>query len=243
MNKTLKIVLTAVAATVICAYILGAIAFMPDHKQEQVCQEFDVTIADSSRRQFLSSEDLRKKIRSEGIYPENKPFNEIQTQAVEDVASKIEVLNEAQCYKTNGGKVTLRVRQREPRLRVISTENYYVDADRKPMQASYKTACRVPVVTGYVTQQAACNELFDFVQWLDDNDFWNAQIEQINVLQNSEIELIPRVGGHVILLGRLVDYEHKLDKLQVFYDEGLSKMGWLPYKEVDLRFYGQVVCR
>ncbi len=243
MNKSLRIVLTSVGATVACAYILGAIVFLPDHKQEQVCQKFDITIADSSRHQFVSSEDMRKRMRAAGVFPENKPFDEIRTQAVEDVAINTEVVSSAECYKTSGGVVSLRVIQREPCLRVMGSGNYYVDTDREIMQASYKTACRVPVVTGHVTEEMAKSELFDFVEWLSDNDFWNAQIEQINVLHNHEVELIPRVGGHVILIGRLENYEQKLDKLRVFYDEGLSKMGWLPYKEVDLRFSGQVVCR
>ena len=243
MNKTLKIVLISIGATVACAYIAGAIVFFPDHKQEQVCRNLEINIADSASRQFLTNSDLRKILRNDGLMPENKPYNEIKTQAVEDAALEVEVIKEAQCYKNNSGTISLNVRQREPQLRVIGAENYYVDADRKIMPATYKTACRVPVVTGRVTREMAQNEMFDFAMWLDDHSFWSAQIEQINVLQNKEVELIPRVGGHVILLGQLQDYERKLEKLQVFYDECFSKVGWLPYKEVDLRFAGQVVCR
>ena len=243
MNKTLKIVLTSIGATLVCAYVVGAIVFFPDHKQEQVCQRLEINISDSDKRQFLSDKDLRKMLKGKGLMPENKPFNEIETQALEDAAMNVEVLREAECYKTNSGTVSLNVRQREPRLRVIGAENYYVDSERKIMPASYKTACRVPVVTGRLTHEMAQTEIYDFALWLDDHSFWSAQIEQINVLDNKEVELIPRVGGHVILLGQLVDYEQKLEKLQVFYDEGFSKVGWLPYREVDLRYKGQVVGR
>ncbi len=243
MNRILKIVLVSIGATLVCAYIITALAFFPDMKKEQVCHDFDISIQDSVSRHFISKSDIRQLLLKKGVMPDNRPFGEIFTQDVEDVAQSAEVIDEAECYKTNEGVVRLRVRQRQPRLRVIGTENYYVDADRQLMQASFKTACHVPVVTGDVTHDIAQNELFDFVCWLDDHSFWNAQIEQINMLPNREVELIPRVGGHVILLGQLVDYDSKLEKLQVFYDDGFSKMGWLPYREIDLRFRGQVVCR
>ena len=246
MSKTFKIVLTSVCATLVCAYLISAMVVFPDHKKEKVCQRFDITIIDSAQHRFISALDLRQMLRSEGLLPENKPYGEIQTHAVEEAALRAEVINDAQCYKTNDGTVRLLVNQREPRLRVISAsgeENYYVDADRSIMKASFKTACHVPVVTGAVTHEMAKNELFDFTEWLDDHSFWNAQIEQINVRSNREVELIPRVGGHVILLGSLTDYEQKLDKLATFYDEGFNKVGWLPYSEVDLRFKGQIVCR
>ena len=243
MNKTLRIVLISVGATVAAGYIIFALAFMPDMKKEQVCHDLNIDIQDSTRRQFITDSDLRVLLRQNGVMPENKPYSEIQTQDVENAAKKAEVLAEAECYKTNEGVVSLCVRQREPRLRVISSENYYVDSNRGIMRASYKTACHVPVVTGNVNREMAQNELFNFVEWLDDHSFWFAQIEQINVLPNKEIELVPRVGGHTILLGRLEDYDSKLEKLQVFYDEGLSMIGWVPYREIDLRFKGQIVCR
>lgn len=243
MNPTLKIVLTSIGTTIVCAYVASAIVFLPDYKQELVCRQLDITIADSTKRQFISSYDIRRQLHEQGLLPENKPYDEIQTQAVEDAVALMEVVSNVECCKMNSGNISLNIRQREPVLRVIGVENYYIDTNRRVMKASYKTACHVPVITGFVTRDMAQNELFDFACWLDDHTFWNAQIEQINVLSNREIELVPRVGGHIILLGSLHDYESKLNKLKIFYDDGLSKMGWEPWKEVDLRFKGQIVCR
>lgn len=243
MNRTMKIVLISISATLACAYIIGAGVFLPSQKQDLVCSELEISIADSALRKFITTEDLRRQLQSNGLLPENKPYSEIQTQQIEDIVATMEVLSEVQCYKMNNGKVRLYVRQRKPVLRVIGTDNYYIDSERQIMKATYKTACHVPVITGAVTRDMAQNELFDFVEWLSNHSFWDAQIEQINVLGNREIELIPRVGGHIILLGRPDNYESKLNKLKTFYDEGLSKMGWQPWQEVDLRFRGQVVCR
>ena len=41
-------------------------------------------------------------------------------------------------------------------------------------------------------------DLYKFGVFLQKNSFWNAQIEQIHVLPGKNIELVPRVGDHLI---------------------------------------------
>ena len=89
----------------------------------------------------------------------------------------------------------------------------------------------------------ASGELYDFVLWMEDDPYWRAQIEQINVISPQRIELIPRVGSGVVVLGSLDNYAGKLRKLKKLYQDGFSSFGWNDYAEVDLRFRGQVVCR
>ena len=45
-------------------------------------------------------------------------------------------------------------------------------------------------------------DLYKFGVFLQKNSFWNAQIEQIHVLPGRNIELVPRVGDHIIYLGK-----------------------------------------
>ena len=74
------------------------------------------------------------------------------------------------------------------------------------------------------------------------HDFWNAQIEQVYVNADGELELIPRVGNQTILFGDEKGMEEKFSKLYTFYKEGLSKTGWNQYKTINVTFKDQVVC-
>jgi cell division protein FtsQ len=97
------------------------------------------------------------------------------------------------------------------------------------------------------------SKLINFVVYIGDDDFWSSQIVQINVTApptrssrltyEPEIELIPRVGDHVVMLGALDDYQAKLDKLLTFYRDAMSLEGWGNWKYVNLKYEGQVVCR
>jgi cell division protein FtsQ len=77
---------------------------------------------------------------------------------------------------------------------------------------------------------------------LRENSFWNAQIEQINVLKDNDIELIPRVGDHIIYLGKIDNFEEKLKRLMIFYKDGLNKIGWNKYKRINLEYDNQIIC-
>jgi cell division protein FtsQ len=86
---------------------------------------------------------------------------------------------------------------------------------------------------------------------------WRNQIEQINVLQDKTIVLVPRVGDHIINIGRLPEAsdskkrreritefaQTQLHRLKLFYKYGLSHAGWNKYDYISLEFNNPIVCR
>jgi cell division protein FtsQ len=85
-------------------------------------------------------------------------------------------------------------------------------------------------------------DLYKFGVFLQKNSFWNAQIEQIHVLPGRNIELVPRVGDHIIYLGKLDDFERKLKRVKTFYEKGLNKVGWNKYSRISVEFGNQIIC-
>lgn len=89
------------------------------------------------------------------------------------------------------------------------------------------------------------------------DEFWRNQIVQINILPDLGVELVPRVGEHIVYLGTLPQtkyinrrkrltaefVETKLDRLAKFYKYGLSKAGWNKYSYIDLEFDNQIICK
>lgn len=234
-------VCTALVAVVV--YLCFVYVVIPRHEEATVCQGITIVVRDSAERPFTQTSTLLNRVKQAGLYPTGKAMSEISAQAIEDCVKEYPVVRKASCYKTIGGQVRVDVWQRVPVMRVATGKNYYVDEDREILPDMASIAVYVPIVTGHVSEAMAQGELFDFVKYIEDNSFWSAQIEQIHVVSPKRIELIPRVGSHVIILGDLNQYEKKLNKLQTFYTKAMSKTGWTPYKEIDLRFKGQVVCR
>ena len=85
-------------------------------------------------------------------------------------------------------------------------------------------------------------ELYKLAQYLENDDFWRDQVDQIWVDDRKDIRLIPRVGAHSIVLGNMDRYQEKFDNLTSFYLNGLNVIGWDKYDKINVKFKGQIVC-
>jgi cell division protein FtsQ len=77
------------------------------------------------------------------------------------------------------------------------------------------------------------------------------------VLSDRGIELVPRVGDHVVFIGYLPQERNnklrekkisdflnkKLTRLEKFYRYGLSTAGWNKYEYINMEFDNQIICR
>lgn len=244
MQPAVRHILLSVAAALVAAYVVTMWVVLPSLRKYPRCNEVRVTITDKKAHSFVTEEQLYTYLCAHAGTLINKGADSVSLMEVEQVMNNHPMVRESNAYFTPFGRLYVSVEQREPVLRVMTEgETYFVDADRSRMPVMSTTASYVPIITGRVSQRMACEELFDFVQWLVKDKFWSAQVEQIHVVSQNYIELVPRVGTGVIVLGDLHHVESKLSKLRTLYEYGLSSLNATAYREIDLRFKGQVVCR
>jgi len=132
-----------------------------------------------------------------------------------------------------------------PLLRVSTqTETYFVDMDRRVMQARASVRDSVLSATGLIGVQTATTQLADFAEWLQDNRYWRARVHHVQLRSPKTAclylrdEQMPR-----IVLGSLHGYERKLAKLRTFLENSAEAMQDKQYNELDIRFRGQVIGR
>ena len=121
-------------------------------------------------------------------------------------------------------------------------ENYYLDNKGTVMPPDAKCVAHLAIVTGRVEKSFAMRDLYKFGVFLQNNKFWDAQIEQIHVLSDKNVELVPRVGDHIIYLGKLDGFERKLERVKAFYERGLNQVGWNKYSRINVEFSNQIIC-
>nr|WP_228100122.1 cell division protein FtsQ [Parabacteroides goldsteinii] len=212
-------------------------------RQDKVCQDLQVVVKDSLDKHFVSESDLVTILKKADLNPIKKPMDAINTDRIETELKKNEMIARIEAYKTPSGIIKLEVEQKIPILRVISSRgNFYVDNLGTTMPVSFRYVADVPLVSGYVEKELAVTDLYKFALFLQENEFWNNQIEQIYVHPDNEVELIPRVGNHRIVLGTFDDFQEKLDNLRLFYDKVIPKVGWEKYSIINLKYKDQIVC-
>jgi cell division protein FtsQ len=129
--------------------------------------------------------------------------------------------------------------------------NYYINENANKIPISSKFTTRVPVVTGNIQEGTYNSNMIEtpvlknvlkLTQFIHNNTFWNAQIEQVSVTNNGSFVLIPKLGDHKIEFGGISNMEEKFQKLEIFYEDGLSYAGWEKYETIKLDYKGQIVC-
>lgn len=242
MTKLLKYIIILTAMVLCVSYAVLASMKSNESEGRKVCSKMNVTITDYDQKKLISNEEIAQLLKANDLNPIGKSMNRIRTITIENAIEKHPMVRHAECYKTPNGEIQINIEQRSPVFRVIGEENYYVDDLRKAMPVSLNFAAYVPVVTGRVTKKTACGPLFDFSQYISNDPFWNDQIEQIHINDKMQVELVPRVGSHIIILGSFDRYKQKLEKLRKLYLYGLNEIGWNAYSTIDLQYKDQVVC-
>lgn len=224
-------------------YIVFVTFFFRERRQDYVCHDLEIVVKDSLDKHFVTEEDVVYQLRKAGLNPIDRPMNDVNTDRIESELLKNEMIASVEAYKTPSGIIKLEVYQKMPILRVISIRgNYYVDNEGSTMPVSRRYVADVPVASGSVEKELAVTDLYKFALFLQKNEFWNNQIEQIYVHSDNEIELIPRVGKLRIVLGTFHNFEEKLNNLQLFYEQAIPKVGWEKYSIINLKYKNQIVC-
>lgn len=246
--------------TVIAAYLcLAFTAFDAKGETKAVCSKVDINIADGSTNGFLDAATIKQNLQKAGCYPQiGKPVGSVNTRLIEETLIQRTFVKTAECYKTEDGHVYISVTQRMPIIRIMADngDNYYVDDNDRIMKCSNYTSDLI-IATGAINRTYATRYLSPLGKAIMSNDLWKNLIEQINVKPDKSIELVPRIGGHIVCIGMLPEVADnkkrekaildfitkKMTRLEKFYKYGLSVVGWNKYSYINIEFDNQIICK
>ena len=220
------------------AYLVIAVTVFNSKPDHQTCSGLELVINDSIDYGFITKREVLRMLNSKKLSPIGKKMGEINTRQLEDELRQHALIANVECYRTSSNRIGIEITQRLPILRVMAAngESYYID-DKAHAMPIPNSAANVAIVTGHVDKAFATKELYELGMFLQRNELWKAQIQQINVTQSKELELVPRVGDHIIFLGKPGNYENKFNRLKTFYKKGLNK-----YSRISLEFNNQIIC-
>lgn len=245
MNMNWKKTAVILADTVLAVYLVLAItAFNRPDGQSDVCQEVRIDIGEAPVKGFLDANIIRSQLQRDKLYPLGDLMNDVDVRRIEEGLLKNPFVETAECYKTQTGHVCIRLTQRVPVIRIKSSngEDYYIDSQGVVMTDTHY-ASDIAVATGDIQRPYAKRVLAPLGSLLLSEPLWRSQVEQLNVLHDGSIELVPRVGDHIVYLGPPVHLQRKLSRLEKFYRYGLSQAGWNKYSYISLEFDNQIICK
>jgi len=247
--KKNRIVILLIGLVVLITFIAVTLSFAVKERKTATCTGVDVFFEE--KEQFIPRKEIEDIVHNTVSGLKTRKLTSLNTEAIERQIEKHPWVRNAEVFvgyqrmdnKFFAGRLKIWIDQRDPFFRVMTADGgYYVDTEGKKVPFSYINTAKVVVCTGTITRKMIDGDLTTFINYINDERFWKAQIEQIHVKSNGEFVLVPRAGGHLIEMGRVEKLDIKFRNLLAFYKQGFKNGGWDKYRRVSLRFDNQIVC-
>lgn len=169
--------------------------------------------------------------------------DKVDLNTLETVLDDHEMIEKAQVFSSIDGLLNTRITQKTPIVRVITdNEIYYLDSKGEKMSLSDNFSARVPLVTGEISVQKSKPYLFLFNE-IKKDDFLSKNITGVNITASGNVVLTNRSYDYKIVFGKPINVEKKLKNYKAFFQHAIKDTLIESYKEVNLMFTQQVVCK
>jgi cell division protein FtsQ len=226
-------------------------SFIELKKSGVVCK--DVKIYIPGNQYFIDKAEIDNILQMSSHTLVGRKMDNINMHNIENRLKANPFIEMAKVYADMDGIIWIEISQRQPVLRIMNQfdQDFYIDQHGLKMPLSENFTANVLAANGFIDEpfggkvdtlrSALVKEIFKTSEFIRKDSLWSAQIAQIYINQNHEIELIPRVGNQRILLGDADSLEAKFHNLKVFYKQALPQVGWDAYKMINIKYANQVI--
>ncbi|KAF5058501.1 hypothetical protein DSECCO2_345840 [anaerobic digester metagenome] len=243
--------------------IASLFVFANQKQQDVICPEFIIGISNEGPHQLISEQYIRQQITQAGFRIKRQRLADIRAEEIQELLMRNPYIRSANITIGVNGSVKANIIQRQPLIRVFTEtgRQFYIDSEGIIMPVNADFTARVMVANGNIPDISLKSgndrnkdvkpeknlhpellKVFLTAKAVKQDVFSEALTEQIFINTAGEIELIPKLGNHTILLGDTTLLNDKLNKLKLFYKQGIRNDAWNKYVMINLKFRDQVVC-
>jgi cell division protein FtsQ len=231
----------------------GIIAFTERRQGNASIKDITVKMKNDHENHFLDEDDIVGLMQLKKDNLKGASLDRVNMKELEKKIRRDPFIKDAQLYSDLKGNLVVSAELRRPIARIVRNDgpDGYISEDGMIMPVSDQFTSRVILISGsYVKQILGQNklsatesgvQLMQLINTIREDEFWNAQIAQLDIDSKMRITIYPQVGDERIEFGKPENVETKLKKLMIFYKEILPRMGWNKYDRVNLEYEGQIV--
>lgn len=247
MNR--KMIYKIAGLLLILIAIIVSLSFTAVERKQLLCQQIRVEIEEDDH--FITPESVERLVKRKFSKLNGTRLDTLNTEIIESAVEKLAWVKNAEVFKGYSrtdssylyGGIRIHIEQEVPIMRVLDGEQaFYVNEKGKHMPVSSTHSVNVPVITGHVSDRYINDELISFVQYISNDKFWKAYIQQIHIRENNEYVLVPRVGDQLIVFGKPEKLDLRFRNLEALLKKGFDSESWSKYRTITLKYDNQVVC-
>ncbi len=236
----------------LCLVLVGFIGFVEKQAQLKSFSGVEIDLEAVSGVYFVEEKEIEQIIHSS--FPELKaglPVTEIPLAEVETRLAGHPFVKSVQASIGHKGILKVKLQQHEPIARIARPigADGYITTEGLIIPTSPTYTSRVLILEGSYAEKLmdqgsldAMPELMPLVRFVTEDEFWSAQVTELEINKKDDIRLHQQVGKQVIEFGDALDIASKFKRIEVLYKEILPRKGWNAYERVSVKFKNQIVC-
>lgn len=235
------------------AVLFFLIAFSERKHGTVAVKDIIIKVENANENQFLDEKDIIKLMQLDEENLKGATLDRLNLKDIEKRINAHRFVEDADLYSDLKGNLIVKAVLRRPIARIVRSEGYdgYIAEDGTIMPVSDKFTTRVVLVSGLFTDKLMLLEninkmeegkkVMEMLAIIRQDEFWRAQIAQLDMDNKGNVNLFPQIGGQIIEFGKAENVEAKFKKLRIFYKEILPQRGWNTYERVNLEYEGQII--
>jgi len=240
-----------IAALLAVVFLL--IAFSEKKQGSIAVKDIVIKIENIEGNQFIDDSDIVDLMQLDEENIKGASLEKLNMKQIEKRIKMNRFIDDAQLYSDLKGNLVVKATLRRPVARLVRNDgpDGYIAEDGTVMPVSDKFTTRVVLISGsYIrgllqlenlNKTEETKKLMTMLDMIRKDDFWSAQVAQLDIDSKGHIDIMPQIGGQVIEFGTADDLERKFKKMKIFYKEILPQRGWNTYKRVNLEYEGQII--
>jgi cell division protein FtsQ len=239
--------------TAILAVVFGLIAFSEKKQGTVSVKDIVIKIENIEGNQFIDESDIIDLMQLDEENLKGASLDKLNLKQIETRIKMNRFVKDAELYSDLKGNLVVKATLRRPVARLVRNDgpDGYIAEDGTVMPVSDKFTTRVVLISGsYIrgllslenlNKNEETKNLMTMLDMIREDDFWRAQIAQLDIDSKGHINIMPQIGGQLIEFGVADNLETKFRKMKIFYKEILPQRGWNTYKRVNLEYEGQII--
>lgn len=217
------------------------VSFSAKRHASKPIKDIRVSIESNSSQYFINDSLVKRIVNSKPIEVMKTPLGNLNVAEIEKHLNENSFIKQAQVFKEVEGNLNIKIVQKTPVCRVITEDDeYYLSRDLSKMPLSTLYAAEVLLVGGEVEKEDF-EGLVSLAEFINDDKLLKKHIIAVRKDAPNSFILLINKGDYVIEFGGLEKINEKFEKLKLFYEQYISRVGLNYYEKIDVRFNNQIV--
>lgn len=219
-------------------------SFSSKRNDERIINEkVKISFAEGEENLFITHEIVNNLLKQKLGGTLNVAKDKVDLNILETVLDDHGMIEKAEVFSTIDGSLSAQIIQKTPIARFLSSDtSYYIDENGGVMPLSENFSARVPLVVGSLSEYGI-DRYMELLTEIRNDDFLSKNITGLKVLPSGSVILTNRNYDYKIVFGNPVYVKRKLKNYKAFFYHTVKDTLVKEYKEVNLMFTEQVVCK